>query len=116
MEALEEDWRGGGEKPAFLPLFLLLLSVESGTNAMALVQLRQHKVHKTKWSHLCQLKRLSVSHDTVVQEENYLSPSKHIWQVDIFAHVVRADRSAELDNPWAPGGIPHLPAGVSRHL
>ena len=68
---------------------------------MALVLSRQHKVYKTKLSHLCELKWLLVSHHTLVQEENYLSQSRHIWQGDalkICAHVVRLARSAERDH------------------
>ena len=78
---------------------------------MALVQSREPKVHKMKWSHSCQPRWLSVSHDTLVQVGNYLSQSRHIWQGDtpkISAHVIRI---AEWDHPsissWAdsPLGI-----------
>ena len=44
---------------------------ESRTNKMALVQSREYK---TNWSHSCQPRWLPVSHDTLVQEGNYLSP------------------------------------------
>ena len=69
---------------------------------MALVRFRQHTVYKTKWIHLCQLKQLSVSHDTLVQEENYPSQSKYIWQGDTLkmsAHVVSVAMPAEKDHP-----------------
>ena len=57
---------------------------------------------------------LPASHDTLVQEGNYLSHSRHIWQGDtpkISAHMVRTTMSAEWDHPqidsWAksPFGI-----------
>ena len=69
---------------------------------MALVQLRQHKVYKIKLESLRQLKWLSVSHDTLVQEENFLIQSKHIGHGDrrkISAHVVRVAVSAERNHP-----------------
>ena len=49
---------------------------------MALVRSREHKVYKTKWNHSCQLRWLPVSHNTLVQEGNYLSYTKYIWQGD----------------------------------
>ena len=116
--------------------------VESRTNKVALVCSRQYKIYKTKWSHSCQPGWLSVSHDPLVQERNYLSQSKHIWQEDtpkISARVIRTARSAERDQPQvgfcgnstltimdvkhnthvAPIGswaTPHLASGVPRHL
>ena len=53
-------------------------------------------------------------HDTLVQEENYLSQSKHIWQGDIptiSAHVVRAAVSAERDHPLM-GSWANSPLGI----
>ena len=44
---------------------------------MALVWSRQHKVYKTKQSHSCQPTWLPVSHDTLVQEGNHLSHTRH---------------------------------------
>ena len=88
-------------KPSRPVMFFII--VESRTNKMALVQLRWHKVYKGKWSHLCLLKWLSVSHDTLVQEKNYLSQSTHIWQGDIAAHMVRAAMFAEWDHPYIAG-------------
>ena len=109
--------------------------MDSRTNKMALVWSREHNVYKTKWSHSCQLKWLSVNHYTLVQEENHLSQSKHIWQGDTAAHRVRADMSEKdthlkhlhlwSDQPClqsgtahrqAPGQMPHLASGVPRHL
>ena len=55
----------------------------------------KHKVYKTKWSLLCQLKWLSVSHDTLVPEENCLSQSKRLWQGGRSAHVARAEMCGE---------------------
>ena len=69
---------------------------------MALVQSRLHKVYKTKWSHSCQPRWLPVSHETLVQEGNYLSHTRHIWQRDtpkIPAHVTRTDTFAQWDHP-----------------
>ena len=63
------------------------------------------------------MKWLSVSHDTSVWEENYLSQRKHIWQGDtlkISAHMVGVAVSAEQDpHGQAPREIPHVPAGGS---
>ena len=70
---------------------------------MALVQSRQHKVYKTKWSHSCQPRWLWVSLDTLVQEGNYLSHARHTWQGDtpkIFAHLTKTAVSAEWDHPY----------------
>ena len=109
--------------------------VESRTNKVALVCSRQYKIYKTKWSHSCQPGWLSVSHDPLVQERNYLSQSKHIWQGDTAAHRVRADMSEKdthlkhlhlwsaqpclqsgTTHRQAPGQMPHLASGVPRHL
>ena len=65
-------------------------------------------------------KMAAISHDTLVQEGNYLSHPRHIWQGDtpkIPAHMIKTSMSAE----WAiyrqaPGEIPHLTSGVPRHL
>ena len=75
---------------------------------MSLVQSRQHKVYKTKWSLSCQPTRLPVSHGTLVQERN-LHHARHICQGDtpkISAHVTscadilsRTVVSAEWDHP-----------------
>ena len=64
---------------------------ESRTNKMALVLSKEHKVYEIKWSHSCQPRWLPIIHDTLVQEGNYLSQSRHIWQGDspkISAHVI----------------------------
>ena len=45
---------------------------------MALVQSRQHKAYKAEWRHSCQPGCLPVSHDTLVQEGNYLSHTTHL--------------------------------------
>ena len=81
---------------------------------MASVQSRQHKVYKTKWSHSCQPKWLSISHDTLVQEGNYLSQSRHIWQGNtprVSAHVIRTATSAEQDHPWV-GSSANFPLAI----
>ena len=65
---------------------------------MALVQPKQHKVYKTKQSHSCQRRWLSVSHDTLVQEGNHLSHARYILQGDthkISAHVMRTSMTVE---------------------
>ena len=74
---------------------------EQNQKQMTLVWSRQHKVYKTKWSHSCQPRRLPDSYDTLVQEGNYLSQSRHNWQGDtpkISAHVTRVAVSAERDH------------------
>ena len=78
-------------------------SMERRTRKVALVGSRSHKVYKTKQSHSQQLRWLPVSHDTLVQEKNYLSQSTHIWQGDIAAHMVRAAMFAEWDHPYIAG-------------
>ena len=44
---------------------------------MVLVLSRQDKVCTTKWYHSCQPRWLPVSHNTLVQEGNYLSHTRH---------------------------------------
>ena len=94
--------------------------VESRTNRIELVGSRQHKVYKTIWSHSCQPRGLPVRPDTLIQEGNYLSHARHIWQGDtpkISAHGNRTASSAEQDHPqigsWA--NYP-LASGVPRQL
>ena len=65
---------------------------EQNQKQMTLVWSRQHKVYKTNWSHSCQPQWLPASHDTLAQEEKYLSHARHIQQRDtprISAHVIR---------------------------
>ena len=92
--------------------------VESKTNKMTLVWSRQHKEYKTKWSHSCQPRWPPVSHDTLVQEGNYLSQSRHIWQGDtpkISSHMIRTAASPEWDHPQlAPGQIPNCHKGCQE--
>ena len=69
---------------------------------MALVQSRWHELYKTKWSESCQHRWMPVSHDTLVQDRNHLSHTRHIWQGDtpeISARVIRTAISAALDHP-----------------
>ena len=59
---------------------------------MALVRSRRHEVYKAKWSHSCQPRWLPVIQDTLLQQGNYLSQSRHIWQGDtpkISSQVIR---------------------------
>ena len=42
------------------------------------------------------------SRDTLIQEGNYLSHTRHIWQGNtpkVFAHLIRTAMSVELDHP-----------------
>ena len=109
---------GPGVFEGFLFLFFDDFSWRAGTK-MALVWSEQQKAYKTKWSHSCQPRWPPASHDTLVQEGNYLSQSKHIWQADtpmISAHLTRTAVSAERDHPQIRSwGNAHLPSGVTRH-
>ena len=88
--------------------FIILISfmsfwiVESRTNKMSLVRSSSHKVYKTKWSHWYQPRWLPINRVTSVQEGNYWSHTRHIWQghiPKIHLHMIITARSAEWDHP-----------------
>lgn len=93
--------------------------MESRTNKMVLFWTGEHEVHKTKWSHLCQQRQLSLAL-MVWFKKKTISHARHVWQGDtpkLPAHVTRTGTSAERDHPQIVSGeIPHLPSGAPRDL
>ena len=86
---------------------------------MALVRSRQRKVYTAKWSHSSQPRSLPVSQDTSVQEGNYQSHARHIWQGDtpgISAHVIGRAMCAEQEPYIGSWGNSTLGLGVKRQL
>ena len=78
------------------------IGLQSHCKRVLIMLILPHKVHKTKWSHSYQPRQLPVSLDTLVQEGNYLSQSKHIWQEDIpkiSAYSIKIAMSAEWNHP-----------------